>query len=89
MGQQLHVKSVSKATGDFTTQIALWPMGKSVRMAEHFLFIPTEQQQFQGFGSRVNKQNKAKLPSKDCLSTDPKNVYGYDFSKALAYILTM
>lgn len=65
MGQQLHVKSVSKATEDFITQIGMRPLGKSVRLAEHFLFNPTEQQQFQGFGSGVNKPSKAKSPSKD------------------------
>lgn len=40
-----------------TAQISKWPLGESVRMAGHFPFNPIEQQQFQGFGSQVNKQN--------------------------------
>lgn len=51
-----------------TAQISKWPLGKSVRTAEHFPFNPIEQQQFQGFGSQVNKQNKVKLPP-------PKAIY--------------
>lgn len=61
-----------------TAQISKWPLGKSVRTAEHFPFNPIEQQQFQGFGSQVNKQNKVKLAPKGYLSTGQKKLYVSD-----------